>query len=243
MARKILPAFGILFALFFLTLLIARFTGMLQYYKIPTIANEPSIKQNEKVFTSNLKDPLPKHFITFKSEYIDSVNSIYFPGYNKGVHYLYRLCAAAGDVVQMKNGLLFVNNKNFDEELDLKNQYKISNKDFYLIEQEDIFDNDSNSQVIHSSDSVIVTFDKLLLKKYHSKIKLTSYIINDTSSLSGCFKWLNKHSTWTVDNFGPLKIPADSYFVLGDNRHCAMDSRYIGFVSRKDIKGVMLGKY
>ncbi len=31
----------------------------------------------EKIFTTNLKDPLSYQFITFKSKYIDSVNSIY----------------------------------------------------------------------------------------------------------------------------------------------------------------------
>ena len=32
------------------------------------------------------------------------------------------------------------------------------------------------------------------------------------------------------DNFGPIRIPQNSYFVLGDNRHDAYDSRYIGFI-------------
>jgi signal peptidase I len=155
---------------------------------------------------------------------------------------LFRLCGTPGDIIEMKNGVLFVNNKNFDSQLDLKNQFKVGEKDFYEIEQEDIYDNDSNEQVIRTSDSVIVTFDKVLLKKYQSKITLTPYLINDTSTLSGCFKWFDKHSIWTTDNFGPLKIPYNNYFVLGDNRHNAMDSRYFGFVIKDDIKGVMLGR-
>jgi signal peptidase I len=36
---------------------------------------------------------------------------------------------------------------------------------------------------------------------------------------------------------GELSIPADSYFVLGDNRNDSEDSRYWGFVPREAIVG------
>jgi signal peptidase I len=38
-------------------------------------------------------------------------------------------------------------------------------------------------------------------------------------------------------SFGPIAVPADQYFVLGDNRDNSADSRYIGFVPRADILG------
>lgn len=41
----------------------------------------------------------------------------------------------------------------------------------------------------------------------------------------------------TRDNFGPIRVPADHYFCLGDNRDNSSDSRHWGFVDRGRIKG------
>ncbi len=39
------------------------------------------------------------------------------------------------------------------------------------------------------------------------------------------------------DNFGPVTVPQDSLFVMGDNRDESSDSRYWGFVDIKDVEG------
>lgn len=47
----------------------------------------------------------------------------------------------------------------------------------------------------------------------------------------------------TLKNWGPLVIPADSFFVMGDNRDNSLDSRYWGFLGRDRIEGQPLFIY
>jgi signal peptidase I len=45
------------------------------------------------------------------------------------------------------------------------------------------------------------------------------------------------------DNFGPVRVPANSYFMMGDNRDRSYDSRFWGCIKESDIKGMAFIKY
>lgn len=46
---------------------------------------------------------------------------------------------------------------------------------------------------------------------------------------------------FSAGNFGPVRVPADSYFMLGDNRDNSRDSRFFGFMPRQRIIGEAVG--
>jgi signal peptidase I len=65
---------------------------------------------------------------------------------------------------------------------------------------------------------------------------------------SDLFEWQRKHTVTgsrfgtpparpTLDNWGPLVVPRDFLFMMGDNRYCSKDSRFWGIVPRKNVRG------
>jgi signal peptidase I len=200
----------------------ARITGMLQWYTASTAANEPAIKMNSRVFATNLRTPKRYDFIAFKTDQQVMVS--------KGaILCIYRLVGLPGDVVELRNAVLYVNGTNADENLRLKHSYRVSSAyaaSVDAIEGENYFST--------AADSGYIFLDDAEAKRQHLGIFIDS-------SFSQPIKE-RFHQNWNMDNFGPVKVPADHYFVLGDNRHAASDSRFIGFIPVKDASGVVLNR-
>src|SRR5204863_3563653 len=79
---------------------IARLTNALQFYNIPTKSNYPTMKWGDYVLGSNFVKPSRFDFITYHAN---------VPHMGRQIM-THRLCGLQGDIVEMRNGELYVNN-------------------------------------------------------------------------------------------------------------------------------------
>jgi signal peptidase I len=68
------------------------------------------------------------------------------------------------------------------------------------------------------------------------------YKIHVDSTTYGSDSWTPEELK-VRDNYGPVVVPPDHYFVMGDNRDNSNDSRYWGFVRWEEIIGKPLFVY
>jgi|SRR5450432_1186511 signal peptidase I len=202
----------------------ARLTNALQWYTIPTTSNYPSLKLGDHVFGSNLVKPNRFDFITYRAE---------IP--NMGVQTMtHRLCGVEGDMIQIKGGDLYINNKLFDKTLTLAHYYTMEQRDYKRLDSLEQL-NEQNIVVIGKDSFMTNVSDRsiqLLTIKASRKVLLPT----ETDELIQ-----NRyHKRWNSDNFGPLKVPKGKYFVLGDNRNSAQDSRYLGFIDKSNYLTTLL---
>jgi signal peptidase I len=211
--------------------ILAKFTGALVPYTIPSTANQPSLKLGSYIYTSNLIQPKKFDFICFKG--LDIINQ-------KEALFSYRLCGVGGDKIEIKNAVLFVNDVNVDKELNLSFLYKIP-RGYVLrmLNEEKISEADLKLDYQNSIqlDTNFVFLSGDIIKEY--KLEAYPKVLEYEKSINEAIKNIFNQD-WNADNFGPIKVPENEYFLLGDNRHNAHDSRFIGFIKKEQIVSVVL---
>ncbi|GAA4273638.1 hypothetical protein GCM10022258_29320 [Aquimarina gracilis] len=201
-------------------------TDMLKMYTTPTSANEPGIKLNSKIFVSNLVDFNNRDFVCYEYE-----------NENFGKHTrVHRLLGKSGDVIEIKDGVFYLNEKNVDENMDLKHFYILKPDEFEKLKDKNLID---KKDVVHQTNDEIFIF---LIDKIAKQYGLFSKIQLEPRNQKNKVIVKIYKEDWNRDNFGPLEIPEGKCFVIGDNRHNSEDSRFIGLIDESKIVGTVIRK-
>ena len=197
----------------------------MKFLKVTSPASEPALRPGRFFFTTLLKKPKRLDLICYRAVLPNT-------GHTLQTH---RLCGLPGDVLEIRAGILYVNGQETDSGLLLKHVNKMSVKDSVSI----VFDQAQSYVVPPYTDTIYVSLEDSYVKSNH--IPCVRHILPPGLRDEDIFRVYKKN--WNRDNFGPVRIPAGKYFVLGDNRgYSLQDSRYMGFVEQSRVIGTVLSK-
>lgn len=220
--KIILISGGTLIALWF----IGQSTNAFRRLSTGAVANYPAIRKGEGFFVSNLKKPARFDFICH-----------YAASPYTGRHLrVFRVCGLEGDKIEIRKGNLYVNDVYADDKLSLAHHYILPATEWERAKKIESVDNEFASNT--TSDSVITYLSDHIVSTH--AIKCRRIIAPADEKSEGIEK--QYQALWNMDNFGPVIVPEGKYFVLGDNRSFAEDSRYTGFVDKSDYVATVLGK-
>jgi signal peptidase I len=197
----------------------------LQTLTAQTAGNDPTIKKGEQFSYSQSIEPSRFDLICFSGE-VPSLEGKY--------PQVYRLCGMPGDLIEIKNGELYVNNRLVDTNIKLRHNYSIPKHVFEEIKNSVPID--ANYTPNFQADTLVIPMDDEYVQR--NKINAVRQVVPKSRKDSIIASRFTR--SWNQDFFGPIKVPTGAYFVLGDNRHNAWDSRYRGFIDKKDFLGTVI---
>ena len=207
-------------------IIIARKLKWYEIYTVPTTSMDPNYKVGSYVFASSIPSTRKGDVVAYLAEPLP------FDKTDKPYEVLCRIVAEEGDVLQIKNGLLYVNQKLADDTLMLSYFFIISSSYWSspLIKKE------ITTEIYPLSDTtILINCSYPQIQKLKLQDNCQRYIDTVSNRIQPELFTESINKKWTNDNFGPVKIPKDCFFLMGDNRSNSADSRYRGFIKRDKV--------
>ena len=157
---------------------------------VPSGSMMPTVLVGDRIVINKLAYDLKVPFSTIRlSTWLDPQRGdiIVFRSPADGIRFVKRVVAAPGDLIELRNNRLFINDQPAEYE-----------------------------RVDSSVDAASVLSETVFGKTHPVMIEPQRPALR---------------------SFGPVRVPAGRYFVMGDNRDNSFDSRYFGFVSRDRVIG------
>lgn len=236
-------------------------------YKIPSDSMKNSFKTGDHIFVN-------------KTNTGPELNEIFVYTINKNIpgFFVKRCVGLPGDTIEIKNGVVIINNQELPEPSSIRHYYKIWFNDYSLIrnsiekanvdKQGNAFrrfpefiitglDNSQKKEIINHIDSMTIfnapgepENKKINIPGIHENILNMPMII---IPFKGMKILVNEHtSSVYVDAIRNYEDPSfhqtgeyyyifkqDYFFMMGDNRDIAIDSRHYGLIPKKNL----IGKY